>query len=379
MDRPPVAWILSDAPYAGGAERYLEFLLRAAGPSRLGLVAVENHGLVPWIDSVQAMGFTVDRIPAGSTWSRWSWFASWCRRRKPALLHVNMPGPNDGLFALAPMLAKFTGVDRVIVTEHLPSVGRIGRRGLLKRMTTGAVDRAITVCRAHLPVMQREFGYTERQLVAIPNAIDDPGDPGQGRAPLPADLTELDPPARLRVVQVGSLDRRKGGDRLLEAFAAADVDASLWFIGEGPARAALENSATELGIADRVVFTGRRDDLPRLLASFDLVALASEREGMPYVLIEAMAMARPILATAVDGIPELVEPAANGILVAPDDAIGLARELSTLGTDTERLRRMGAEGRARFESGHLLDAFLAATWRQYGEVADGWSTSLASS
>jgi glycosyltransferase involved in cell wall biosynthesis len=97
------------------------------------------------------------------------------------------------------------------------------------------------------------------------------------------------------------------------------------------------------------------------------------------VLIEAMAMARPILATEVDGIPELVESTANGILVAPEDAIGLARELSTLGSDPRRLRRMGAEGRVRFDRGHHIDAFLAATWRQYGEVADGWPTSLASS
>ena len=103
MDRPPVAWILSDAPYPGGAECYLELLLRAAGPGRLALVAVENPGLLPWIDSMEAAGFTVDRIPAGSTLSRWSVFASWCRRRKPELLHVNMPGPNDGLFAMAPL------------------------------------------------------------------------------------------------------------------------------------------------------------------------------------------------------------------------------------------------------------------------------------
>ena len=188
MDRPPVAWILSDAPYAGGAERYLEFLLRAAGPKRLGLVAVENPGLLPWIESIEAAGFTVDRLPAASTLSRWSLFASWCRRRRPSLVHVNMPGPNDGLFALAPLIAKLTGVDRVVVTEHLPSVGRIGRRGLLKRMTVGAVDRAITVCRAHLEVMAREFGYGDRQLVAIPNAIVDPGSPGPQRSPLPADL-----------------------------------------------------------------------------------------------------------------------------------------------------------------------------------------------
>ena len=183
----------------------------------------------------------------------------------------------------------------------------------------------------------------------------------------------------MRIVQVGSLDDRKGGPALIQAFAESGCDASLWFVGEGPAREAWVASARDLGVADRVVFTGRRDDLPRLLAAFDLVVLASEREGMPYVLIEAMAMARPILATAVDGVPELVESTVNGILVGPDDGIGLARELRTLCADPERLRAMGLRGRLKFEADHLFSEFLASTWRQYGEVAGTWPSSHASS
>ena len=127
MNRPPSVWVFSDAPYAGGAERYLELLLRAAGPSRLGLVAVDRPELTPWIQSIEDLGFTVDRIPAGALISQWSVFSSWCRRRRPKVIHINMPGPNDGLMALAPLLAKLTGVPRVVVTEHLPSVGRAHR------------------------------------------------------------------------------------------------------------------------------------------------------------------------------------------------------------------------------------------------------------
>ena len=383
MDRPPAAWILSDAPYAGGAERYLEYLLRAAGPERLGLIAVEHPGLVQWIQSIEDLGFVVDRIPPSSLVAQWAAFANWCRRRRPRLVHVNMPGPNDGLFALAPLLAKMNRVPRVVVTEHLPSVGRIGRRGLLKRLTSFAVDRAITVCRAHLEVMAREFGYSDRQLVAIPNAIPDPIlDPGIAapqRTSLPEDLVSVSPPGCVRMVQVGSLDDRKGGARLLEAFAEARCDASLWFVGEGPARETWTRLAAELGVAGRVVFTGRRDDLPRLLDAFDLVVLVSDREGMPYVLIEAMAMARPILATGVDGVPELVESTVNGIAIGPADDIAIARELRTLSADPNRLHRMGARGRERFETNHRFDEFLERTWRQYGEEASGWPTNIDSS
>ena len=368
-------WAFSDAPYVGGAERYLELLLLAAGPSRMGLVAIERPGLKPWLDSMQERGFVVEQLAAGPLVAQWAAFFAWANRRRPQLLHVNMPGPNDGLFALAPLLAKAARVPRVVVTEHLPSVGRVGLRGLLKQYTVPAVDRAITVCRAHQSVMAREFGYNERQLVAVENGIANLGPVTPDRAELPVDLAALCPPGRMRIVQVGALDARKGGLELLQAFAAAGADASLWFVGEGPQRDVLESSAAELGIAGRVVFTGRRADLPVLLTAFDLVVLASEREGMPYVLIEAMAMARPILATEVDGVPELVESGSNGILVGAGDAIGLARELRELCDDPPRLRRMGADGRTRFELGFTLDRFLADTWRQYGEVARGWPVS----
>jgi glycosyltransferase involved in cell wall biosynthesis len=379
MDRPPVVWAFSDAPYAGGAERYLQWILFAAGPSRMGLVVVDRPELASWISLIEERGFVVDRIPAGSLVAQWVAFFRWARSRRPRVLHVNMPGPNDGLFAVAPLLAKFARVERVVVTEHLPSVGRIGRRGLLKRLTVGAVDRAITVCQAHQSVMAREFGYSERQLVAIENGIADPGLESAERTALPADLALTDPPGRLRIVQVGTLDPRKGGERLLRAFATARPDASLWFIGEGPAHHDLASSAAEMAIDDRVVFTGQRSDLPRLLSAFDLVVLASEREGMPYVLIEAMAMARPILATDVDGVGELVESTVNGILVGPDDAIGLARELGELCRDRGRLQAMGRAGRQKFEDGFRLERALAHTWQQYGEEASAWPTDIVSS
>jgi glycosyltransferase involved in cell wall biosynthesis len=115
------------------------------------------------------------------------------------------------------------------------------------------------------------------------------------------------------------------------------------------------------------------------MSAFDLVVLASEREGMPYVLIEAMAMARPILATDVDGVPELVESTVNGILVGPDDPIGLARELGELCLDRGRLQTMGRAGRRKFEDGFRLERALAHTWQQYGEEASGWPTSIVSS
>ena len=80
----------------------------------------------------------------------------------------------------------------------------------------------------------------------------------------------------------------------------------------------------------------------------------------------------------VDGVPELVESTVNGISIGPADDIALARELRTLSADPDRLCQMGARGRQRFETNHRFEEFLERTWRQYGEEASGWPTSIAS-
>ena len=118
MDRPPVVWAFSDAPYAGGAERYLQWILFAAGPSRMGLVVVDRPELGSWIDRIEERGFLVDRIPDGSVATQWMACFRWARTRRPRVVHVNMPGPNDGLFAVAPLVLKIARVERVVRSEE---------------------------------------------------------------------------------------------------------------------------------------------------------------------------------------------------------------------------------------------------------------------
>jgi glycosyltransferase involved in cell wall biosynthesis len=116
----------------------------------------------------------------------------------------------------------------------------------------------------------------------------------------------------------------------------------------------LEALARELGIADRVLFTGQRSDIPRIMAACDVFALPSFEEPFGLVFLEAMAMRRPVVALDDGGTPEVVEHGRSGLLSRWKDIDGLAANISTLLGDAGMRERFGAYGRAR-----VLDAFTA--------------------
>jgi glycosyltransferase involved in cell wall biosynthesis len=140
-------------------------------------------------------------------------------------------------------------------------------------------------------------------------------------------------------------------------------------IGDGGLRDALTDQARARGVADSVVFAGFRADVPRMLDAIDVLCLPSLYEGMPLTAIEASAMARPVVATAVDGTPEVIREGHTGRLVPPADSPALARALLDLLRDPEGARRLGRAGRdwalARFD----LDRQVEATARVYRSVA----------
>jgi glycosyltransferase involved in cell wall biosynthesis len=119
----------------------------------------------------------------------------------------------------------------------------------------------------------------------------------------------------------------------------------LVFVGKGEMENKLQKEASRAGMAERVKFLGWRDDIPDILPLFDIFVLASLNEGMGRVLVEAMAAERPIVASAVGGISDLVKNEENGLLVPPGDDAALARALTELIKNPDKARRLGANGR----------------------------------
>jgi glycosyltransferase involved in cell wall biosynthesis len=175
------------------------------------------------------------------------------------------------------------------------------------------------------------------------------------------------------ILCVGRLVPAKGQHVLLAAvrrLVASGRPVRLRLVGDGPARQSLEQAARDAGMAAHVVFEGavNQDRIRQLYASADVFALASFAEGVPVVLMEAMAMEIPCVATRVCGIPELIRDGEDGILVAPSDDAELAEALGRLMDDPTLGRTLGRAGRARVRDRYDLDrntARLAEVFRSH--------------
>jgi glycosyltransferase involved in cell wall biosynthesis len=169
------------------------------------------------------------------------------------------------------------------------------------------------------------------------------------------------------ITNIGSLTPQKAQHVLLDAaklVLARQPQTQFLIVGRGALAQDLAARARGLGIADRVEFTGLRQDVPQILADSDIFVLSSLREGMSLAAIEAMAAARPVVLTDVGGNPELVEAGVQGLIVPSGDAAALAEALLTLREDPSRRTGIGRAARAR-----VRDVFSLETMtRQYEEL-----------
>ncbi len=146
---------------------------------------------------------------------------------------------------------------------------------------------------------------------------------------------------------IGSLKIEKGHIYLLKG--AKEIikkykDIKFFIIGDGPLRKQLEDEAKNLGIEKNVIFTGLRNDVPELLSIMDVFVLPSIKEGLPMVLLEAMAAKKPVVATRVGAVPKVIENDENGILIGPKDVSGLEKAIITLINNKEKAHDLAFKG-----------------------------------
>lgn len=227
-----------------------------------------------------------------------------------------------------------------LATKEVDRLGQLVNRVCFAR---GVVPVAIAVEVARS--LERLYGI--EQTVIIPNGV-----PVEAYGPAVEKrsnwrISQGFAPDDVIYVCVASLSPQKNHALLLEAFAkglASDPRAHLVLAGDGPLKSGLEASAVRLGIGGHVRFLGLRQDIPDILNAADVFVLASDWEGNPLSVMEAMAAGKPVVATAVGGVPELVDPEVSGILVPPRDVASLSQALVRL-MDPELRRKMGERGR----------------------------------
>lgn len=191
-------------------------------------------------------------------------------------------------------------------------------------------------------------------------------------APMPVDTTLFKPSNGEReaaALFVGRLNAQKGVRDLIRVMAHAG-DLRLDVVGDGPDRASLESLASEVGVADRIRWHGAlsQELVARLYARAALLVVPSRDEGLGLVVVEALLSGTPVVAYRSGGVTELIQHDATGLLVEPGDTAALGAAIASLGTDTDRARRMGERGRSAMSDRFAPAAVAAAYAALYRRV-----------
>jgi len=231
-------------------------------------------------------------------------------------------------------------------------------------------DRILPVA-DHVRRQLLDAGLPSQRVITLYDAID-PRSFGVAMDTVPVQLRqELGLNGSSKVVSiVGRLSREKGHRYLLESVEQVlerCPETHFLIAGDGPERGGLESLVTKLGVNHAVSFLGYRSDVAAIMAVSDVVVLASLREGCPNALIEAMSLGRPVVATAVGGVPEIARHEETGLLVPPRDADAIAQAVLRLLRDPTWASRLGINGRQVMMQGFHIDVLaqrLASVYRE---------------
>lgn len=182
-----------------------------------------------------------------------------------------------------------------------------------------------------------------------------------------------DPPAFdvTRLVYIGRLSPEKGVDVLLRALAWTSEPITLSVVGDGPERGYLERLSATLSLEERVRFEGFQTDVAARLGAAHALVLPSRSEGLPMTMVEAMAVGRPVIATAVGGVPEAHDPALGGALVAPEDPGALAAALDSFAHEAPARVAAAVAGASTVRDRFAASRWAEATAATYRDVRRG--------
>jgi glycosyltransferase involved in cell wall biosynthesis len=270
---------------------------------------------------------------------------SLARERGARILHVHGYAAAD----FGRLAARAVGA-KLVLHEHFADPRMPAYQGLADRLLRRMTDGAIAVSHSTREFLVRERSVPPERVRLIWN-----GAPLDEFAPAPPERAQRVrrdlglPDDALVVGTIGRLNAQKGHRFLVEAAARLlprRPAARVLVAGDGDLMAELRQQAAALGVADRVLFTGHRTDVPDLLSALDVFCISSLYEGTPLALFEAMAAGKAIVSTSVDGCREVLEEGVTGVLVPPGDAAALADGLDRVLGDAVLRRRLGEQALA---------------------------------
>lgn len=347
----------------GGAENHLVELMRGqlAAGHRVAVASLKGDGW--WGAELRRDGIAVSDLGLRRWLDPLALFrlVRAVRAFRPDVVHGHLPPAEPYAWAARRLGAPTAAL---VISKHNDDPFGIERGyGLITRRITSRAERMIAISDA-VGRFVVPLGVDPRRIRVVHYGLDGVRWAAPDRASVAAlrSAWSGDAPDAVVVGCVARLVPQKAHDVLLTGFARAAGPAwRLVLVGSGPLEGELRALAGRLGIAERVIWAGQRSDMAEVMNAFDLFALTSIYEGLGLVLLEAMAAGRPVVASAVSAIPEIVgADGAAGLLVPPRDPDAVAAALRRL-ADPATAAACSAAGRARVRSRFSVAAMVAAT------------------
>lgn len=364
----------------GGTRRHLVDVARgqhgAGLEVHLAVATARDPDFPADLEQLEQLGVSVHRLPMvreirpGRDLADTLAMRRLLRGLRPDVVHTHCS--KAGVLGRAASLS--TGIGRRVHTPHtfaflFEALFGPRKRALfrtIEKTLAARTQRLVAVSEGEAETFRRSGVVPPERVRVVPNGIDPTR--FEGAEPLDVAALGLDPRRPLLAV-VGLVYEAKGQDLLIEALARPGLEeVQLLVVGPGD-RSRHEARAAALGLEPRLRFLGARRDVPAILAAADALVLPSRWEGMPYIVLEAMAASRPVVANPVDGARELVQHGRTGLLceeIGIDALAGRLRELLALPAE-ERLA-LGRAGRRRLDQGYSIESMVAGLIGVYEEV-----------
>ncbi|MGA7730886.1 MAG: glycosyltransferase, partial [Chloroflexia bacterium] len=391
---------MTDVTGRGGAEKALADIALHLDRDRfdVSVCATRSAGnYQPLLDEAGVRTFVQGRT---SRWDlrQWLRLVRLMKRERVDILHTHLFGSNT----LGRLLGRLAGVPVIISHEHWSTISP--REARVDHMLYRLSDRVLVPSQASKSLVSKVEGIPPHCIDVLYNGVDIT----RFTPPTPEERANARrefgiPDDALLVGMLGRLSPEKGGvDHLLKAIyrlSEYHPNTHLLIVGDGPTRPDLEKLSAALDEGRRatsisrvtvednrlpttdyrqlttdnrqpstVLFTGSRQDVPRLLGAMDLFVLPSLHEALPIVLLEAMAVGLPLVATRVGGVPEIVEHNINGLLVPPGDEDALLAALRQLAGNEELRTRLGEAGLKRVRAEFTIEGMVRHVEAIYEEL-----------
>ena len=366
MKRTVVHYI--DSSDIGGAEQMVLTILQGLDSNKWRLVLIyhSDPGLSRFLETLNTLDIEVICLPRIRSWRDFSAIANFIRKLreiKPSIFHAHLVWHLRCSYGI--VAAFIARTPAIVATQHafLEINGR--KHILFQKIISLFVDRYIAVSKG-IADRLGNFIYSKNKLTVIYNGI---------AIDKFSKVRGIDPLKKIKgyqevsvILTVARINKSKGHADIIKA-ASLLQGAIFILVGDGPELSTYEEQVRNNHLQDQVFFLGYREDIPNLLSSCDIFVLPSLYEGLPLTVLEAMAAAKPVVASNISGINEVVVDGKTGLLVPPENPGALASAIESLIANPDFAKELGQAGRNRVEENFTAYIMVKRISDLYAELA----------